>query len=153
MAISETLAALQQNFAETKPDMKEIASSEDNLYLKGTIIPYNPDSLLGRKGFPIYDQMRIDDQVKACLTLKKFATLAPNYEILPASNDEQDIEVADFVTYCFEKMQGSMIDNVLEIMTALDYGYSITEINYKTFTSGKYDGKISIPKDTQYNSG
>ena len=31
MAISETLAALQQNFAETKPDMKEIASSEDNL--------------------------------------------------------------------------------------------------------------------------
>jgi|TARA_R110000751_G_scaffold68966_1_gene140218 phage gp29-like protein len=144
MAISETLAALQQNFAETKPDMKEIASSEDNLYLKGTIIPYNPDTLLGRKGFPIYDQMRIDDQVKACLTLKKFATLAPNYEIIPASNDEQDIEVADFVTYCFEKMQGSMIDNVLEIMTALDYGYSITEINYKTFTSGKYDGKIGL---------
>ena len=72
------MAKAQKKLAETpKPPLNEIASSEDNLYLKGTIIPYNPDSLLGRKGFPIYDQMRIDDQIKACLTLKKFATLAP----------------------------------------------------------------------------
>ena len=144
MAISETLEQVQKNFQDTKPEMKEIASSEDNLYLKGTIIPYNPDTLLGRKGFPIYDQMRIDDQVKACLTLKKFATLAPNYEILPASNDEQDVEVADFVSYCFDKMQGSLIDATLEMMTALDYGYSITEINYKTFESGIHQGKIGL---------
>jgi len=144
MAISETLEQVQKNFQDTKPEMKEIASSEDNLYLKGKIIPYNPDTLLGRKGFPIYDQMRIDDQVKACLTLKKFATLAPNYEILPASNDEQDVEVADFVSYCFDKMQGSLIDATLEMMTALDYGYSITEINYKTFESGIHQGKIGL---------
>jgi hypothetical protein len=146
MAISETLKEVQKNFQDTKPEMKEIASSEDNMYLKGTIIPYNPDTLLGRKGFPIYDQMRIDDQVKACLTLKKFATLAPNYEILPASNDEQDLEVAEFVSYCFEKMQGSLIDATLEMMTALDYGYSITEINYKTFDSGLHEGKIPFKK-------
>lgn len=136
--------AQKNNVQPNKPPMNEIASSEDNLYLKGTIIPYNPDTLLGRKGFPIYDQMRIDDQVKACLTLKKFATLAPNYEITPASNDEQDIEVADFVSYVLEKMQGSVIDSVLEIMTALDYGYSITEINYKTIESGEHKGKIGL---------
>ena len=136
--------AQKNNVQPNKPPMNEIASSEDNLYLKGTIIPYNPDTLLGRKGFPIYDQMRIDDQVKACLTLKKFATLAPNYEITPASNDEQDIEVADFVSYVLDKMQGSVIDSVLEIMTALDYGYSITEINYKTIESGEHKGKIGL---------
>jgi hypothetical protein len=139
------MAKAQKKLAETpKPPLNEIASSEDNLYLKGTIIPYNPDSLLGRKGFPIYDQMRIDDQIKACLTLKKFATLAPNYEIVPASNDEQDIEVADFVQFAFDKMQGSIIDSVLEIMTALDYGYSITEINYKEITTGIHKGKIGL---------
>ena len=139
------MAKAQKKYVETtKPVMNEIASSEDNLYLKGTIIPYNPDTLLGRKGFPIYDQMRIDDQVKACLTLKKFATLAPNYEIVPASNDEQDIEVADFVQFCLHKMKGSVIDSVLEIMTALDYGYSITEINYKNIESGQYAGKIGL---------
>ena len=139
------MAKAKKEYQETtKPPMNEIASSEDNLYLKGTIIPYNPDTLLGRKGFPIYDQMRIDDQVKACLTLKKFATLAPNYEITPASNDEQDLEVGEFVQYCFDKMHGSVIDSVLEIMTALDYGYSITEINYKTFDSGIHEGKIGL---------
>tara|TARA_R110000803_G_scaffold49530_2_gene103012 strand:- start:1703 stop:4210 length:2508 start_codon:yes stop_codon:yes gene_type:complete len=139
------MAKTQKTHAETsKPQMHEIASSEDNLYLKGTIVPYNPDTLLGRKGFPIYDQMRIDDQVKACLTLKKFATVAPNYEITPASTDEQDLEVADFVKYALDKMHGSIIDSILEIMTALDYGYSITEINYKTFDTGEHKGRIGL---------
>ena len=144
MAISDTLQKIQKNFQETKPPMGEMASSDELLYLSGKIIPYNPDSLIGRKGFQMYDQMRIDDQVKACLTLKKFATLAPNFEIIPASNDDQDVEVADFVTYCFEKMQGSMMDYLLEIMTALDFGYSITEINYKQFETGPHAGKIGL---------
>ncbi|QDP60244.1 MAG: putative portal protein [Prokaryotic dsDNA virus sp.] len=144
MAISDTLQKIQKNFQETKPPMGEMASSDELLYLSGKIIPYNPDTLIGRKGFHMYDQMRIDDQVKACLTLKKFATLAPNFEIISASNDEQDLEVADFVTYCFEKMQGSMMDYLLEIMTALDYGYSITEINYKQFETGPHAGKIGL---------
>ena len=92
----------------------------------------------------MYDQMRIDDQVKACLTLKKFATLAPSYQIIPASDDEQDVEVAEFVEYCFNKMQGNLSDNLYEILTALDYGFSITEINYKTFDSGIHQGKIGL---------
>src|SRR5512139_699149 len=32
---------------------------------------YNPqDSLIGRKGMEVYDQMRTDDAIKACLKLK-----------------------------------------------------------------------------------
>ena len=129
---------------ETKPNFNELAISTDQMYKDGDIIPYNPDTLVGRKGFYMYDQMRIDDQVKACLTLKKFATLAPSYQIIPASDDEQDIEIAEFVEYCFEKMQGNLTDSILEIMTALDYGFSISEINYKTFDSGVHQGKIGI---------
>ena len=130
---------------ETKPQMNEIASADFGLYNKsGEIIPYNPDSLIGRKGFYMYDQMRIDDQVKACLTLKKFATLAPSYQIIPASDDDQDVEVAEFVEYCLDKMQGNVIDAILEIMTALDYGFSISEINYKPIDSGQFAGKIGL---------
>ena len=128
----------------TKPNFNELASSDYGLYAKGDILPYNPDTLVGRRGFYMYDQMRIDDQVKACLTLKKFATLAPSYQIIPASDDEQDVEVADFVEYCFNKMQGNLSDNLYEILTALDYGFSITEINYKTFDSGIHQGKIGL---------
>ena len=130
---------------ETKPQMNEIASADFGLYHKsGEIIPYNPDSLIGRKGFYMYDQMRIDDQVKACLTLKKFATLAPSYQIIPASDDEQDVEVAEFVEYCLDKMQGNVIDAMLEMMTALDYGFSISEINYRPIESGNFAGKIGL---------
>jgi phage gp29-like protein len=143
MAIVDSTGKMYQE-SENTPDMSELASAGYNLYGKGKIVPYNPDSLIGRKGFDIYDQMRIDDQVKACLTLKKFATLAPSYQIIPASNDEQDEEIADFVQYCFEKMEGNITDALLEILTALDYGFSITEINYKSFDTGLNQGKIGL---------
>jgi hypothetical protein len=53
----------QTNNDQLKPDMSELASSGYNLYGKNKILPYNPDTLIGRKGFHIYDQMRIDDKV------------------------------------------------------------------------------------------
>ena len=143
MAVLDDFVKIFQE--DTKPEMSELAASDYSLYNKnGEIAPYNPDTLVGRKGLYMYDQMRIDDQVKACLTLKKFATLAPSFQIIPASDDSQDIEVAEFVEYCFEKMQGNMTDTVLEIMTALDFGYSISEINYKEFDTGVHRGKIGL---------
>ncbi|MAH50655.1 hypothetical protein CMI37_32850 [Candidatus Pacearchaeota archaeon] len=142
--IDSTGKQYQTNNSELKPDMGELASAGYDLYGSGKIMSYNPDSLIGRKGFDIYDQMRIDDQVKACLTLKKFATLAPSYQIIPVSNDEQDEEVADYVRYCMDKIDGNIIDALLEILTALDYGFSITEINYKTFQAGVHKGKIGL---------
>jgi len=36
---------------DTKPDMGELASAGFNLYGQKDIIPYNPDTLIGRKGF------------------------------------------------------------------------------------------------------
>jgi phage gp29-like protein len=124
--------------------MGELAGTDDALYLKGKIIPYNPDTLIGRKGFQMYDQMRIDDQVKACLTLKKFATLAPGFQIIPASNEDEDVEVADYVEYTLDKCMGNLSDYLLEIMTALDYGFSVTEINYRTYETGVHKGKIGL---------
>ena len=34
----------------------------------GQILPYNPDDLIGKRGYAIYDQMQRDAQVQACLT-------------------------------------------------------------------------------------
>ena len=142
MALFDNLKKLQE---QTKPNMNEIASADVGMYgIKGDIVPYNPDTLIGRRGLYMYDQMRVDDQIKACLTLKKFATVAPSFQIIAASDDEQDIEVAEFVEYCFNKMQGSIVDNILEILTALDYGFSISEINYKTIETGQFAGKIGL---------
>ena len=146
MALLDKITKLFQTKDETPPKVKfgELASSESRFTYKNQIIPYNPDTLVGRKGMQIYDAMRIDDMVKSSLTLKKFATLAPNFKILPASSSEQDEEIADFVNYCFENMNGSMNDALFQVMSALDYGFSVTEINYELFETGPYQQKIGL---------
>ena len=82
--------------------------------------------------------------VKASLTLKKFATLAPNYKILPADGSDKAVEIANFVAYTIDNMEGSMNDALFQILTALDYGFSVTEINYEQYDMGEHSGKIGI---------
>ena len=127
-----------------KPVMNELAATDSNLYTKFNILPYNPDTLVSRKGLQIYDKMRLDDMVKASLTLKKFATLAPNYKILPADGSDKAVEIANFVAYTIDNMEGSMNDALFQILTALDYGFSVTEINYEQYDMGEHSGKIGI---------
>ena len=144
MALLDKITRLFQKDEPPKIRLGELASSESKLSYKNGIIPYNPDTLISRKGMQIYDQMRIDDMVKSSLSLKKFATLAPNFKIVPASSQERDEEIADFVNYCIEQMEGSMNDALMQIMSALDFGYSVTEINYQLFEGGKYPQKIGL---------
>ena len=143
--------------AEAPPLTELAASNPSELYSKWSITQYNPDTLARRKGgLIIYDKMRIDDQVKACLTLKKQAVLASGWDIEPSdANDPEAVEVAEFIEHVFEEMKGTLSNTLLQVLTALDYGYSITELNWKIFdeVSGKskkkdnkasYVGKIGL---------
>lgn len=104
----------------------------------------NPDELVGRKGLRIYRQMLADDQVKAALSLKKHAILSTGWDIQPASDSAQDVEVAEFVTHCFTKMDGSLDDDMMEILSGLETGFSITELVGCPLISGKFKGKIGL---------
>lgn len=71
MALLDKITKLfQTNEDVPKPRFGELAASESRYTYKGQIQPYNPDTLVGRKGMQIYDVMRIDDMVKSSLTLK-----------------------------------------------------------------------------------
>jgi phage gp29-like protein len=147
MALLDNITKFTKHFQtkeEPKPRMGELAVSDSQVYSKYNIIPYNPDDLISRKGMQIIDKMRTDDMIKSSLTLKKFATLAPNYKIIPASNSNEDKEVADFIDYTIENMQGSMNDALFQVLSALDYGFSITELVYQQYEDGKYKDKIGI---------
>lgn len=104
----------------------------------------NPDELVGRKGQRIYRQMLADDQVKAALSLKKHAILSTGWDIAPASDSSQDVEVAEFCKFVFEKMDGSLDDDLLEILSGLEAGYSVTELVHRPITSGVFTGKIGL---------
>jgi len=127
-----------------KPELDEISSSKSAIYAEYDITPYNPDTLVGRKGIAIYDSLRLDDQVKAVLSTKKVARLSTPWKIVPYSNSEQDRMIADFIQWNFHQMNGTIESDLFEIMSALDYGFSITEIVWKIIENKRYKGKIGL---------
>ena len=124
-------------------DLKERCSRIDAFNTLGVGSAFlNPDDLVRRKGLAIYEYMGRDDQVHAVLTLKKHARLSTGWEILPASGSEEDKRIAEFVRYTFEKMTGSMDQKIYEIMSALQYGYSLSEKLWTQFTDGPWKGHV-----------
>lgn len=105
----------------------------------------NPDDLVKKKGLEIYSEMLTDDQVYAISTTKKLAMLAPGWTIHPASYSRRDVAIADFVKWNLVKMPGTFRNALFHILTALDYGYSLTE---KVWTivkdKPKYNGLVAL---------
>ena len=63
------------------PPLQEIASARGSLAASlGSIAPYNPDDLIGKRGYAIYDAMQRDAHVQACLTIKKLAVLSRGWQ-------------------------------------------------------------------------
>ncbi|MCI0407557.1 MAG: DUF935 family protein [Acidobacteria bacterium] len=105
---------------------------------------YNPDDLVGARGLRIYAQMQADDQVKAALTLKKQAVLSTGWDLEPASDAPEDAEVAEFCQAAFDQMEGTLDDDLYEVMSALAYGYSVSELVYRPMDRGDFAGKIGL---------
>ncbi len=124
---------------------KELSSSSSKIYQTVDVSDYNPDDLVGKKGLIVYKNMIKDDQVKACITMKKFARLSTKWEIVPAiRGDKLHQEIAEFVNLNFVDLKGTFENALFEIYSALEYGFSITELVYKILENGKFKGKIGL---------
>ena len=114
----------------------------------GRISRYNPDDLVGKKGLQIYEKMLRDEQVKAALHAKMMAVISSGHEVLPPEVPEGDKEMADetadFVRFNFEEMDGALNDKLLEMMSAMTFGFSCAEKVYGLIAYGKYDGKVGL---------
>lgn len=124
------------------PSLRETATAAGAL--SKHIAPYNPDGLIGKRGYGIYDQMQTDAQVQACLTIKKLAVLSHGWEIHPASSDPRDVEVAGFVRHALVEMNGSILNVLYNALDALAKGFSVMEINYCVLESGEYKGRVGL---------
>ncbi len=138
--------------ARRSPPVGEVAAAKGAIASAlGQIAPYNPDDLIGKRGYAIYDEMQKDAQVQACLTIKKLAVLSRGWEVHPASNAPADVEVADFVRFTLNDMRGSVLDVLFAVLDALAKGFSVLEINYRTLEKEPYAGRIGLasikPKD------
>lgn len=127
------------------PPLEELAPARGSLgSALGAIAPYNPDDLVGKRGYAIYDRMQQDAQIQACLTVKKFAVLSRGWEVHPASDGARDAEVADFVRFALEDMRGSVLDALFNALDAIAKGFSVMELNYRIIDRGQWRGMIGL---------
>lgn len=123
----------------------ELASGDSALISAIGVPTYeHPDALIQQKKLDVYDDMKKDDQVRAALAVKKFSRLSTPYEFKPASNDAKDVQIAKFVTDVVAAMPGSFVKTLMAVMTALDYGFSVSEKNYDYIKDGIWPGKIGL---------
>lgn len=102
--------------------------------------PYNPDDLTRSKGVKIYDQMRKDPQVKACLWLTKAAITGPGWKLEPVGDTEQEKTLAETLTTDLQTLSPFGFDDALsELLTAMAYGFAVNEKVY-----GIVDGRIRL---------
>jgi SPP1 gp7 family putative phage head morphogenesis protein len=117
--------------------LKDIAWSESIIYGSNAFSgKYNPDDLVGRKGFAIYKKMLLDDQVKAVVLFKRDAITSRDYLFVPHDNlsgDENDRRINVF-NEALEQMDGTFFNALNGIMSAMYNGFSLTEKIYRQFT-------------------
>ncbi len=101
---------------------------------------YNPDQLAIKKGgLKVYHEMRLDDQAKAALHLKKSAIVHPGWTI---ECDDEDL--SHFVEHIFDRMEGTPEEMVRSVLSAYDYGFSLHEKVYSYIEDGPFKGKIGL---------
>lgn len=110
-----------------------------------TMYPYNPDDLVQKKGLFIYDRMKDDEVIKVALLLKKTVMLSNNIEIEAISTDPADQQAADFIKYVlFEQLEQPLNCIIEQVLSAFDYGYSISEKLFQHIEDGPFTGYIGI---------
>ncbi len=112
------------------------------LFPKNTFTPFNPSALVTRKGLKIFDAMRRDEQIKSAMLFKKHTVLAAGWEIVSPEDQPPDWEPTLFVKHQLEHLPGTLDTIVLDILTALDYGYSISEKVLAEIDDGEFAGKV-----------
>ena len=123
---------------------QEITVTQDSLFLRYPINQYSPDQLIQNKKFDMFEQMYLDDQVHMAMTALKLMRLSGGYQVIEASKDPRDIEIADFVADTLEGVQGSLHDVLFNMMGALEMGWSLHEIVHTFYKTGPWAGKLGI---------
>lgn len=104
--------------------------------------------LIGWRGTKMYREMRDNDPViGAMFFAMERLIMSTEFTVKPATDAPADKEAADFVNSAIADMEMSWPELISEILTFLQYGYSVHEIVYKRrngqtnnpMTRSKYD--------------
>jgi len=98
------------------------------------------DTLINRKGWSIYRDMKHDDQVKATLAFKKILIHGRAWEMKPAVAENEEAEkIAKFVKHNLERMNFKEVAR--QGLSALEFGFSAGEIIWEV---GEWEGDKAL---------
>ncbi|GJQ23584.1 hypothetical protein BIY37_04730 [Candidatus Brocadia sapporoensis] len=114
-----------------KPITDEITTIRNDIvmdYIGRTAL--NPDSLLrlegSGKGIEVYEDLLRDSEVSSALQTRKLAVVGKEWEIIPASDDPEDVKIADFVKDVF--LGFGYDDTRRSLLSGIVLGYKPAEI-------------------------
>ncbi len=123
---------------------QEFGVDQSSYFTRFELDQYSPDELITKKGFKIYEQMYNDDQIHLAITALKLMRLASGFEVVEASQDAKDIEIADFVADNLLKVEGGLNDILFNLMGCLEMGWSLNEKIWDFYEDGPWEGKCRL---------
>lgn len=101
--------------------------------------------VLRDKTLAIVDEMLCDDAVGTYLELKIIGALAPGFTVQPPiQEDPKQDEYVAFINDVFERMEGTLVEAMREMCSAIAYGFSCTNIVFAYLEDGEFAGKIGV---------
>lgn len=117
--------------------------------------PWNPDKLTQGNTYKIYDEMRDDDQIKACVSFKKDICVGSGWKINCENEDIRTFVETNLKEKLEEYELGKSFDDVLrDMLSAFEYGFSLSEPVYRINEEGKYEIKsikVRPPHSFKFN--
>lgn len=105
------------------------------------------------KGLAIFKEMSRDSQIKAALSIKRYAVLAGKWSFEPYDDSDAAKEQVEFITWNMKEALGDRAMGLEPIMTAFQYGRAVCEKVIKPVTYGKWKGKYALQKIKPKNIG
>ena len=107
--------------------------------------PYNPDDLVQKNTtYSYYEDMLKDDQVSVCLNIKKDLVLGSGFEIVTTVDDDLNKEIKkDLEKTLNEDVEIPFLTQLEDILTAYEFGFSLSEKVFKYRDDGKLTLKYS----------
>ena len=142
---------------------KEIVRKDLDYDSGSEIREENPDDLVRDKGdldYSIFDEMLLDDRVSMAMDLKKRLTLSVPADVIPASEDEKDIEIADEIKEQLGLTKNSKYQHTFgysfwgwldNLMDAMSYGYKVGEKVFQRDGSRIYLENVKFKHSKYFN--
>lgn len=107
-------------------------------YLSSYDFPYNPDNLCAGNNYTTYDEMRHDDQIKAALSIKKDMVVGTGWAIKCEDDEAREFITTNLRDMNNEGLEASFEEVLRDILSAYDYGFSLSEAIFAIGEDGLY---------------